>query len=270
MGIVYHGSKEHGIQRLEPRKSTHGVYVYATPEKVLALNFSGRCGDDLTYDIGHFDSDKNGPWELVENIPGAFEKMFSNSSSIYSFSDETFKDIHTGFEEVVSEVGVDTLSEEYCENVYEGLLNAESEGLVKIYRYPNKPGSMKEDGSDILDKWRYYKKKLNKDFRKDEFDRLVYLHPGLLNKINELSKEMGYDYYYKPEDLVGIFKSRVARQLYDSEHEQYVECSYISICNSFPELKERIDIVYNSYKDEINKIRTVNEENEKSSSRIHM
>ena len=31
MGIVYHGSKEHGIKRVEPRKSTHGVYVYATP-----------------------------------------------------------------------------------------------------------------------------------------------------------------------------------------------------------------------------------------------
>lgn len=79
MGIVYHRSKKHGIKRLEPRKSTHGVYVYATPKKVLALNFSGRCGDDLTYDIGHFNTDKNGPWELVENIPGAFEKMFSNS-----------------------------------------------------------------------------------------------------------------------------------------------------------------------------------------------
>ena len=60
MGIVYHGSKEHEIKRLEPRKSTHGVYVYATPEKVLALNFSGRCGDDLTYDIGHFNTDKMG------------------------------------------------------------------------------------------------------------------------------------------------------------------------------------------------------------------
>ena len=24
MGIVYHGSKEHGIKRLKPRKSTHG------------------------------------------------------------------------------------------------------------------------------------------------------------------------------------------------------------------------------------------------------
>ena len=155
------------------------MLIVSQPEKVLALNFSGRCGDDLTYDIGHFGTDKNGPWELVENIPGAFEKMFSNSSSIYSFSDETFKDIHTGFEEVVSEVGGDVVNEEYCENVYEGLLNAEREGLVKIYRYPSKPVGLKQDGSGILDKWRFYKNKLYKEFRKDEFDRLVYLHPNL-------------------------------------------------------------------------------------------
>ena len=90
MGIVYHGSKEHGIKRLEPRRSTHGVYVYATPEKALALCFSSRCGDDYTYDIGKFGPDKTGPWELVENIPGAFEKMFSNDSSIYSFSHVKF------------------------------------------------------------------------------------------------------------------------------------------------------------------------------------
>ena len=242
MGIVYHGSKEHRIKRLEPRKSTHGVYVYATPEKVLALNFSGRCGDDLTYDIGRFDTDKDGPWELVENIPGAFDKMFSNSSSIYSFSDETFKDIHTGFEEVVSEVGVDVVSEEYCENVYEGLLQAEKEGLVKIYRYPNKPVGFKQGGSDILDKWRRYKYKMNKEFSKNEFDRLVYLHPNLLLKINELANEFNYDYHYEPNDLINIFNNRIQRQLYDPDHEQYIECSYISIINSFPELKEKMPI----------------------------
>lgn len=250
MGIVYHGSKEHGIKRLEPRKSTHGVYVYATPEKVLALNFSGRCGDDLTYDIGR--TNKNSPWELVENIPGAFEKMFSNSSSIYSFSDETFKDIHTGFEEVVSEVGVDVLNEEYCENVYEGLLQAEREGLVKIYRYPSKPAWLKVDGSDILNKWRRYKNKMNKEFSKNEFDRLVYLHPNLLAKINELAQEFNYDYNYEPNDLIEIFNNRIQRQLYDMEHEQYIDCSYISICNVFPELKPQIDILYENYKNSIN------------------
>ena len=248
MEIVYHGSKEHGIKRLEPRKSTHGVYVYATPEKVLALNFSGRCGDDLTYDIGHFSTDKNGPWELVENIPGAFEKMFSNSSSIYSFSDETFKDIHTGFEEV----GVDVVNEEYCENVYEGLLQAEKEGLVKIYRYPNKPVGFKQGGSDILDKWRRYKYKMNKEFSKNEFDRLVYLHPNLLLKINELANEFNYDYHYEPNDLINIFNNRIQRQLYDLEHEQYIDCSYISICNAFPDLKPQIDALYNEYNNSIN------------------
>ena len=245
MGIVYHGSKTHGLKRLEPRKSTHGVYVYATPEKVLALNFSGRCGDDLTYYIGRFSTEKDEPWQLVENIPGAFDKMFSNSSSIYSFSDETFKDIHTGFTEVVSEVGVDVIKEEYCENVFDGLLKAEQEGLVKIYRYPNKPEGLKED--DILDKWRHYKVDFNKEFTKNEFDRLCYLHPNLLPKINKLAHEFGYDYYYEPNDLIDIFNDRIQRQLYDPEHEQYVDCAYISICSTFPEIKPQIDILYEEY-----------------------
>lgn len=249
MGIVYHGSKEHGIKRLKPRKSTHGVYVYATPEKVLALIFSGRCGDDLTYNIGHYDTEKDGPWELVENIPGAFDKMFSNSSSIYSFSDDTFKDIHTGFCEVVSEIGVDVLNEEYCENVWSGLIKAEEQGLVKIYRYPNKPSCMKSDDSDILDKWRFYKTKMGKHFSKNEFDRLVYLHPNLLSKINELSREFGYDYYYQLDDLISIFEDRINRQLQDSEHEQYIECAYISICAAFPQLKNKISELYSSYVD---------------------
>ncbi len=251
MGIVYHGSKEHGLKRLEPRKSTHGVYVYATPEKVLALHFSGRSGDDLTYDIGHFSNDKNGPWELVENIPGAFEKMYSNSSSIYSFLDETFKDIHTGFEEVVSDVGVDVLNEEYCENVYDGILQAQRDGLVKIYRYPDKPEGFKKDGSDILDKWRMYKNRLNIQLSKNDFDRMVYLHPNLLSKINELAQEFNYDFHYDLNDLVEIFSDRIQRQLHDMDHEQYIDCSYISICNAFPELKSQIDVLYDNYKNSI-------------------
>ena len=251
MGLVYHGSKEHNLKRIEPHKSTHGEYVYATKEKILALHFSGRCGDDLTYDIGHFGTDKNSPWQLVELIPNAFDKMYSKSSSIYSFSDETFKDIHTGFEEVVSEVGVDVIEEEYCENVYEGILKAQNDGLVKIYRYPNKPDGMKKDGSSILDKWRFYKKELKKEFNKNGFDRLVYLHPELLNQINDLAYEFGYDYHYEPKDLIDIFKYRVERQLEDKENERFIDCSYISICKVYPELKNEIDLIYNEYKKEI-------------------
>lgn len=253
MGVVYHGSKERGLKRIEPRKSTHGVYVYATDDKFLALHFSKRCGDDLTYDIGHFDNDENGPWELVENVPGAFEKMYANSSSIYTLSDETFKDIHTGFEEVVSSVGVDVIEEKYCENVYEGILAAEKEGLVKIYRYPNKPKSLKKDGSDILDKWRYYKNNLKMEFGKDDFDRLVYFYPSLINKINELIKEFNLDFSYEPKDLVDIFANRIQRQLRDLEHEQYIDCAYIGIVRAFPELKEQLDSLMENYKNAIKK-----------------
>ena len=254
MGKVYHGSKEHGITRLEPRKSTHGVYVYATPHKALAIHFSGRCGDDVTYDLGHFGSDKNGPWELVENIPGALEKMYANSSSIYSFSDETFEDIHTGFAEVVSSVGVDVVEEEYYENVYDAILKLEEEGLLKIYRYPNKPDSMKMDGSDILDKWRRYKEKFGHKFTKNEFDRLVCLRPNLLDKINELLKEFGYGFSYTKNNIIEIFKSRIERQLRDLDHEQYIESSYISIGEAFPELSPELDIIFGEYRGRLEKI----------------
>ena len=40
-------------------------------------------------------------------------------------------------------------------------------------------------------------------------------------------------------------------QLYKPDHEQYIDCSYISICNTFPELKPQIDVLYENYRDSI-------------------
>ena len=78
MGYLYHGSSESNIQRLEPRKSTHGTYVYATPYKELAIIFSARAGDDMTYTL--YRNEENGCWNIVERIPEGFNAMFSNSS----------------------------------------------------------------------------------------------------------------------------------------------------------------------------------------------
>lgn len=253
IGIIYHGSSEHNLKKIEPRKSTHGQYVYATREKVLAIHFSKRCGDDLTYDIGHFSS-KEGPWELVENIPMALEKMYDNNSSIYSIDDKTFKDIHTGFCEVVSEESVDVINEEYYENLYDEMLNLEKEGLIKIYRYPNKPNRMTK--TSILDKYRFYKERLNKVYTKKDFDRLVYLHPEILNEINALAKEFELDYEYNINDLVDLFKNRVDMQIFDSSHEQYIDCAYQNIIDNFPNLKEKLDLEYNKYSESIQNKRT--------------
>lgn len=251
MGILYHGSSTHNMTTIEPKKSTHGEYVYATPIKSLAINFSGRFGNDLTYDIGHFDSEQDGPYELVELIPGAFDKMYSNSASIYTIPDDTFKDIGTGFQgEVVSEVGVNVINEDYYKNVYDALLDEEKKGNLIIYRYPNKPKGMSKDGSDILDKFRNYKNNLNKEFTKNEFNRLVFLHPNLIDKINDLSKEFNYDYEYSVEDLIPLFKRGIECQLDNSEIELYIDSAYKSITNFYPELKDELDKLYNNYLDE--------------------
>ena len=120
------------------------------------------------------------------------------------------------------------------------------DGLLIIYRYPNKPKSMKIEY--VLDKYRLYKNNLNMELSKNDFDRLVCLHPELLNDINILAKEFNYDYFYEPTDLINIFKERIDKQLKYPDKEQYIDCSYISICNIYPKLKEDIDKLYDYYK----------------------
>ena len=248
MGVVYHGSSERGLTKIEPKKSTHGTYVYATFNRMLAIQFSQRCGDDLTYEIGRIDKSK--PYDLVELIPGAFDKMYSNDASIYTLSSDTFKDINTGFDEVVSNVAVDVISEDYISNVWDELLKFEQEGLLKIYRYPNKPDYISEDY--LIDKWRMYKDQMNVIYDKNRFDRFVYLHPELLDKTNRLIKEFGLDFSYTINDLLFLFSSRIERQLYDDTHEQYIECAYMNMCNTYPGLKPDLDSLYEGYKKALN------------------
>ena len=94
MQTLYHGSSQSDLTKLLPHQSTHGNFVYATKNKELAIIFSGMCGDDLTYTL--FRNNDNEPWQVVERIPGAFAKMFNNSSSIYTVPSLSFKNIHTG------------------------------------------------------------------------------------------------------------------------------------------------------------------------------
>lgn len=246
MEVVYHGSSNSSLKVLNTHKSTHGNYLYATKNKIIAMHFGKRCGDDLTYAFGKFGTDT---LTLVELIPGAFEKMYSNSLSIYTLPAETFKDIKTGFSEVVSEVDVEVIGEEYYENVFEKLKEYENQGLLKMYRYPNKPETLKEN--ELIDKWRKYRSELNSTFSKNDFDRMAFLHPELLDELNKFIKECGIDYEYTEDSLIEVFKERVDRQLAKPEIEQYIDCAYISITNTFPNIKESIDKIYEEYKSNI-------------------
>ncbi len=233
MGKVYHGSSVRGLTMLEPRESTHGNYVYATPDRNLAIIFSKRCGDDCTYAL--YRNDKKQPWQLVERIPGAFKTMFSNSASIYTLDDATFKDIHTGFVEVVSEVSVKTESEEFVENVYDSIKKLASEGKVELYFYPDKPKEIPEDSSDLID-LQLRLNQINKvPATKRPLGRLVLLHPDLMHKVNEKVVELGFEPYTK-EDLINLFVNAVIKQGIYPDCEQYLDSIIQSISMIYPEL----------------------------------
>lgn len=249
MGYIYHGSRTYGIKRMEPKKSTHGVYVYGTPHKALALHFGARAGDDFTYALGHFGTPKDSLWELVELIPGGLERMYDNSASIYSISDQTFEDLHTGFAEVVSKVGVDVVSEEKVDNVYEAILQLEKEGAIKIYRYPDRPKGFPSDSSHLIDKLRKYEKFGHK-ITVDDLERLFCLHPYLMDKINAFAAEKSLGVTFTKRNLIRIFGNNIKKQLFSIKKDQefYIESSYKSIVATFPELTVEMDQLYGIYR----------------------
>jgi len=235
MGIIYHGSSTRNLTRLEPHKSTHGNYLYATKYKELAIIFSARCGDDCTYALYRNNNDE--PWTLVERIPEVFNTMFSNNASIYTLDDKTFKDINTGFSELVSNVGVNTISEEYIENVYDKIKELEGSGIVKIFPYPTKPIGHPEDNSDLIDKQIIQNTRDNKPVTRESFERLILLHPNLMNKINQKLIELNLEPFNK-NDLINLFEEAILKQAIYPNYEQYLDSIVISISKTYPELKQ--------------------------------
>ena len=252
MGVLYHGSSVSGLKKLEPRKSTHGTYVYATKYEELAVLFSGRCGDDLTYTL--YRDNQDGPWKLVERVPNAFEKMYSNESSLYTIPDTTFEDIHTGFSELVSKSEVETLSETHISKVYDKVNELANLGKIELYRYPNRPNVISNDDNDLIMKEIKQHERSHKKLTKLSFKRLLLLHPNLLESINKqlsLIDEKPYD----TNDIVNIFDEYLVRQLLEPSHEQFLESSYLMISKYFPSLeatiKSKLDILNSSKNEKI-------------------
>ena len=44
---VYHAFRRQGLRVIEPRRSVHGRWVYATRDPVLAICFLGNLGGDF-------------------------------------------------------------------------------------------------------------------------------------------------------------------------------------------------------------------------------
>ena len=217
--VVYHGSSVPALKELKPHQSTHGCYVYATPIKEIAIIMSKRCGDDATYSLDKYTNDK---YQLVERIPFAFDKMFSNSFSLYTLDASSFKDINTGFNEVVSDNSVKVLKEEKYDNLVDAIKSLEKEGLIEIYYYPNRPSTIPKDDSDLIELIRnVYIEKLHITVTSREISRWIFLHPNLEDELRLIAKEQDVEVPSYEE----IKDNMIREQEHDLNHELYIDCA---------------------------------------------
>ena len=257
MSYVYHGSHTSGLKKLIPHKSTHGNYVYATEDKTLPVIFSGVAGDDLVYSLFR---ENKGSWQLVERVPECFSIIYNTSASVYTLESDSFKDIHTGFTEVVSETAVDVVQEEKIPNVYQELERLEKEGLIQIYHYPKRPESIPKDDLDLLERTIEYTKMNNGSVNKLTFERLLYLHPNLLKKVNETLSDMG-ELTYQKEELTDIFEKFIFKQMTNPEKEYFLKSSMLQISTTYPNLtnslKQKIEIFSKSKEEKVERLITL-------------
>ena len=181
MEVVYHGSPEGGLTVITPRVSTHNKsYVYATRDVRLATIFLQHWNDfvfNVSYGDGH-------ALEITERYAGALEEVYEGRNGhVYQLDAHSFISNATGFDgEVVSEQVQKVLGCQAIENVYERLLQMNKEGLLQIYRYPNRPKYIPQDDSDLVEMaWEIY-------CRTGDRGVIAYCiskHPGLHSELTQ-------------------------------------------------------------------------------------
>lgn len=252
MGVLYHGSPVMGLNRLETNDSTHGNYLYATPDKDIATIFAGKCGDDLTSTI--YRNSKGEPWNLVERMPGVFDTMYNNSASLYVVDDSTFKDIHSSFNELVSEVGVNVLASYNIANVYDKIKELELQGKIKIYNYPSRPKEIPDDDSDLIEKEINHCKRKNIPITKGMFARLVFLHPNLMPLVNKKLSEYKVN-GFSDDDIVQLYENNIVNQMLEPSHERYIKSAFIALASSYPNLvpivRNKLNIFFKSKEEKV-------------------
>lgn len=132
---LYHVSTIPNLKVLEPRLSSHGKpYVYATTNLELALFFGGKesAGD---FD-GNYGTYNDIPF-FYEAYKGALKRIFDGAVCyIYEVDPSTFMEGKTSFKsEVVSESPVKVLNCTKVENLYDYLIQLNSQSKVDLHFY---------------------------------------------------------------------------------------------------------------------------------------
>ena len=235
MAIYYHGSVLPDLKVLHTNKNaTHGNYGYATSSKVVATIFASRCGDDLVVSIF---GDGKGNYSLVERIPHAFNYMYTTSGSIYTVDSSYYKDLKTGFNEVLTTEDVPVIGEEKIDNMMDEINRLASEGKITLYKYPNRPNSIPTDDSDLLEVEKRNIKRKNLEPSRERFARCAYLHPNLIPAINDYLAQNNTE-LITPDFLVETVNRKYMQKEIDPSHEVYIESAVELINTYYPGLIE--------------------------------
>ncbi len=184
-GIVYHGSKNGNIKELVAHKSTHQIEcIYASASKVVPLLFISRGNCDLD----RYVSFQNGNLVFVERREGIFKEQLAGVPGyLYELDGSTFE--HYNFlwgEEVISyEKSIKPLRKTLIPDIYEEILKAEENGLIKVYHYPNRPENLPLDNSDLIDKYIKYEN----SGLKGSIDSLLKIYPEFEMAVQERLSE---------------------------------------------------------------------------------
>lgn len=177
MKYVYHSSKIQGLKTIEPRISTHGnSWVYAMEKPEYCLMFLGNHGDIINQ-TGFTD----GIPYIAERFEEALEYAYKNKTgSVYTLEGLDFKAGMTTFtRELVCDHSCKVIEEKKIEDALKEILQLESEGTLKIYRYPNLPSWMPADKSDLIEKIVGWAKKPGSTI----LEAVKEFHPDILDKI---------------------------------------------------------------------------------------
>lgn len=176
MDYVYHGSPVEGLTFIEPRKSTHGNnWVYATKNKAVAIIHSQKWNDYIFNESYH----SKIQLELTERLPNAFEEIYKGKKSfLYYLNSANFLEGQTSFtEEVISEKKEQIIKCEVIEDTYNKLCEMEEKREVILYRYPNRPGYIPIDDSDLISHTKFFLE--HGHDRKGIIDYAIEKHPKL-------------------------------------------------------------------------------------------
>jgi len=149
---LYHASAVRGLRELVPGQSTHGTWVYAVGDPILAACFLSTTGGDLTCAVGR--DRRTGRPYLCERFEGAFERRYAGAAgSIYVLDGDGFLAGRTPWdEEYVSGRVVRPLSEIRVEDACEYLEDLSRSGELALVRYPGRIDGIPADDSDLVER----------------------------------------------------------------------------------------------------------------------